>query len=135
MKVLGIHHVAIAVKDLDEALKRFSDVLGARAEVEEVPEEKVRVAMIDLGNARIELLQGLSPDSAISKFIEKRGEGIHHIAVEVDNIDEACREISQKGYRLVYPEPKLVAGGKRRVNFVHPKDMHGVLLELVEVVK
>jgi len=135
MRVRGIHHIAIAVKDVDEALKKFRDVLGIEAEVEEVPEEGVKVAMINVGNARIELVQGLSPDSAVSKFVEKRGEGIHHIAIAVDNVDEASRELVLKGYRLVYPQPKIVAKGKRKINFVHPKDLHGVLLELVEEVR
>ncbi len=134
MRVKGIHHIAIAVKNLDEAIRKFKEVLGIEPVVEEVPEEKVRIAMIDLGNAKIEVLQGTDPESAVTKFVEKRGEGIHHIAIAVESVDEACKELSQKGFKLVYPEPKLVAGGKRRINFVHPKELHGVLLELVEEV-
>ena len=132
MKVLGIDHIAIAVKNLDEAIKKFSAVLGSDYIVEEVPEENVRIAMFRLGNARIELLQPLTDQSSLAKFIEKRGEGIHHLAVKVENIDEACKELRNAGFRLVYEEPKSVAGGKRRINFVHPKELHGVLLELVE---
>jgi len=132
MKVLGLDHVAIAVKNLDEAIKKFSALLGSDYVVEEVPEENVKIAMFRLGNVRIELLQPLSEQSAVAKFIEKRGEGIHHIAVRVENIDEACRKLREAGYRLVYETPRSVAGGKRRINFVHPKDLHGVLLELVE---
>ncbi len=134
MKVLGIHHIAVAVRDVEQAVKRFREVLGIEAEIEEVPEENVKVAMLNLGNARIELVQGLSPDSPVSKFVEKRGEGIHHIAIAVDNVEEFCRELSSKGFKLVYPQPKSVAKGRRRINFVHPKDLHGVLLELVEEV-
>ncbi len=135
MKVLGVHHIAIAVKNLDEAVEKFKKVMDVDIEIEDVPEEKVRVAMIDLGNAKIELLEGTAPDSAITKFIEKKGEGIHHIAIAVDNVDEACKQLSSMGFKLVYPEPKLVAKGKRKINFIHPKELHGVLLELVEEVK
>ncbi len=132
MKVLGLDHVAIAVKNLDEAVEKLKKVLGVEPHIEEVPEEKVKIAMFDLGNVRIEVLQGTAPDSAVTKFVEKRGEGIHHIAVRVDNIEKATEELKSLGFELVYPEPKVVAGGSRKINFVHPKSVHGVLLELVE---
>lgn len=131
-KILKIDHLGIAVKDLDEAVKFYRDILGLDlVKIEEVPEEKVRVAMFRVGESYIELLEGTSPDSAISKYIEKRGEGIHHIALRVDDIGGAVGELKDK-VRLVYEQPKTVAGGERIITFIHPKSAHGVLLELVE---
>ncbi len=131
MRVLD--HIGIAVKSVDEALKLYRDLLGLEVvEVEEVPEEKVKVAMLKAGSTYIELLEGTSEDSAISKYVAKRGEGIHHIAIRVDNVDEVCRKLKEAGLRLVYEEPKLVSGGKRKINFIHPKSAHGVLLEVLE---
>jgi len=133
MRVLAIDHVAIAVKNLDEAIETFKKILGAGpVKVEEVPEEKVRVAMFRVGESYIELLEGTSPDSAVTKFIEKRGEGIHHIALRVVSVDEEARRLGSEGFRLVYPEPRTVATGDRKIEFIHPKSVHGVLLELVE---
>ena len=133
MKVLAVDHVAIAVKNLNDAIETFKKILGAEpVKVEEVPEEKVRVAMFRVGESYIELLEGTSPDSAITKFIEKRGEGIHHIALRVANVDEESRRLEKEGFRLVYPEPRIVATGDRKIEFIHPKSVHGVLLELVE---
>ncbi len=128
-----LDHIGIAVKNLDEAIKFYRDVLGLElVEVEEVPEEKVKIAMFKAGSVYIELLQGLSEDSAISKYIAKRGEGIHHIAIRVENVDALTKELKEKGVRVVYEEPKLVSGGKRKINFIHPKATHGVLLEILE---
>ncbi len=132
VKILKIDHLGIAVKNLDEAVKLYKDILGLElVKVEEVPEEKVRIAMFKVGESYIELLEGTSPESAISKFIEKRGEGIHHIALRVDNIREAVKELKNK-VKLVYEEPRTVAKGERTITFIHPKSAHGVLLELVE---
>ncbi len=128
-----LDHIGIAVKNLDEAIKFYRDILGLElVEVEEVPEEKVKIAMFKAGSVYIELLQGLSEDSAISKYIAKRGEGIHHIAIRVENVDALTKELKEKGVRVVYEEPKLVSGGKRKINFIHPKATHGVLLEILE---
>lgn len=128
-----LDHIGIAVKNLDEAVKFYRDVLGLElVEVEEVPEEKVKIAMFKAGSVYIELLQGLSEDSAISKYIAKRGEGIHHIAIRVESVDALTKELKEKGVRVVYEEPKLVSGGKRKINFIHPKATHGVLLEILE---
>ncbi len=128
-----LDHIGIAVKNLDEAIKFYRDILGLElVEVEEVPEEKVKIAMFKVGSVYIELLQGLSEDSAISKYIAKRGEGIHHIAIRVENVDALTKELKEKGVRVVYEEPKLVSGGKRKINFIHPKATHGVLLEILE---
>lgn len=128
-----LDHIGIAVKNLDEAIKFYRDILGLKLiEVEEVPEEKVKIAMFRAGSVYIELLQGLSEDSAISKYIAKRGEGIHHIAIRVENVDALTKELKEKGVRVVYEEPRLVSGGKRKINFIHPKATHGVLLEILE---
>ncbi|RLG78166.1 MAG: methylmalonyl-CoA epimerase [Thermoprotei archaeon] len=131
--MLGLDHIAIAVKNLDEAIDTFKKLLGVDPEkVEEVTEEKVRIAVFDLGNVTVELLQGISPDSAVTRFVEKRGEGLHHIAIRVEGINEACKELDSKGFKLVYPEPRVVANGERKIEFIHPKSVHGVLVELVE---
>ncbi len=128
-----LDHIGIAVKNLDEAMKFYRDVLGLElVEVEEVPEEKVKIAMFKAGSVYIELLQGLSEDSAISKFVAKRGEGIHHIAIRVEDVDTLTKELKERNVRVVYEEPKLVSGGKRKINFIHPKATHGVLLEILE---
>jgi len=131
-----LDHIGIAVKNLDEAVRFYRDVLGLELEgVEEVPEESVKVAMFRVGDTHIELLQGTTPESAISKFIEKRGEGIHHIAVRVEDVDKSVEVLKSRGAVLVYDKSKLVSKGSRKINFVHPKSTGGVLLELVERVK
>lgn len=134
---MRLHHIGIAVKDLESAMRFYSEVLKLKlVGVEEVKEEGVKIAMFDAGGVRIELLQGLTPESAISKYIEKRGEGIHHIAFSVDDVDNLCRVLTEKGVQLTYPQPKLVAGGSRKINFIHPKSTSGVLIEvLTEAVK
>ena len=133
MKVLGIDHIAIAVKDLDKAIETFKRVLNSEPiRIEEVPEEKVKIAMFKVGEVSIELLQALSPDSAIAKFIEKRGEGLHHIALRVDDAEAATRYLKEIGYNVIYESPKEVSHGERKINFIHPKSAHGVLLEIVE---
>lgn len=126
-----IDHVGIAVKSLEEAVKTY-ELLGFEVEeVEEVAEQKVRVAMLPVGESRIELLEATSEDSAIAKFIAGRGEGIHHIAVNAENIEEALQRAKDAGLRLIDEKPRIGAGGKK-VAFVHPKSTHGVLLEFVE---
>ncbi|MBO8174422.1 MAG: methylmalonyl-CoA epimerase [Thermococcus sp.] len=126
-----IDHVGIAVKNLDEAIKLW-EALGLKvAEIEEVPEQKVRVAVFKVGESRIELLEGTSEDSPISKFIAKRGEGIHHIALGVENIEEHLEKLKEQGFRLIDEKPRIGAGGAR-IAFVHPKSVNGVLLELCE---
>ncbi len=131
-RVLKIDHLGIAVKDLKEAVEAYKKILGVEpVEIEEVPQEKVKVAMFKVGESYIELLEGTTPDSAISKYIEKRGEGIHHIAFRVEDIEKAMEELKDK-VRFVYDKPRVVSNGKRIINFIHPKSAHGVLIELVE---
>ena len=131
--ILGVDHIAIAVKNLDEAIEKYRKLLGIEPEkVEEVPQEKVKIAMFNVGGVRIELLQGLSPDSSVSKFIEKRGEGIHHIALRVDDVVKEAERLSKEGFKVLYSEARVVSGGERKINFIHPKTACGVLLEIVE---
>ncbi|HDN74522.1 MAG TPA: methylmalonyl-CoA epimerase [Archaeoglobus sp.] len=129
--VRKIDHVGIAVKNLEEAIKTYRALGLEVSEIEEVKEQKVRVAMLPVGESRIELLEATSPDSAIAKFIERRGEGIHHLAINVSNIDEALKNAKDSGLTLIDEKPRMGAGGKK-VAFVHPKSTHGVLLEFVE---
>lgn len=133
---MKLHHIGIAVKDLEAAMKLYGDVLKLKLlGVEEVPEEGVKIAMYDAGGVRVELLTGTRPDSAISKFIEKRGEGIHHIAFHVDDVDAVCNVLSSAGLQLTYPQPKLVSGGSRKINFINPKSTGGVLIEVLTEVR
>jgi methylmalonyl-CoA epimerase len=127
-----IDHLGIAVKDLAQARKLYEQ-LGLKVVSEEVVEhEKVRVAMIPIGDeSRIELLEATSDDSAIAKFIAKRGEGIHHIAIHVPNLSETIEELKKAGTRFISDEMKIGAGGHLYV-FVHPSSAGGVLLELVQ---
>ena len=126
-----IDHVGIAVKNLEEAIKVWEGLGLKVEEIEEVPDQKVRTAIIHIGESRIELLEPTAEDSPIAKFIAKRGEGIHHIALGVTNIEEYLKELKEKGYRLIDEEPRIGAGGAK-IAFVHPKAVTGVLLELCE---
>ncbi|WP_420038295.1 methylmalonyl-CoA epimerase [Sulfidibacter corallicola] len=126
-----IDHIGIAVPELDAAIEQYQTLGFDFDHVEEVPEQKVKTAFFELGDAHVELLEATEPDSAIAKFLGKRGPGIHHICVEVDDIEAALAEYRAAGVRLVNEEPVIGAGG-HRVAFVHPKATHGVLLELLE---
>jgi methylmalonyl-CoA/ethylmalonyl-CoA epimerase len=129
---MKIDHIGIATRGIDEAAKFYRDVLGLdMTETEEVAGQKVRVAMLPIGESRIELLEATSDDSPISRFLEKRGPGIHHIAVCVDDIHTALARLKQKGARLIDEAPRRGAGGCL-VAFVHPSSTGGVLLELVQ---
>ncbi len=126
-----IDHLGIAVKSLAQA-RKFYEQLGLDvAEEETVPHEKVKVAMVPLGESRIELLEATSADSVIAKFIEKRGEGLHHVALHVPDINRAVEQLKAAGTRFVNEEVKIGAGGHLYV-FVHPSSTGGVLLELVQ---
>ncbi|HEX5433791.1 MAG TPA: methylmalonyl-CoA epimerase [Candidatus Angelobacter sp.] len=126
-----IDHLGIAVKSLTQA-RKFYEQLGLEIANEElVPHEKVKVAMIPLGDSRIELLEPTSSDSTIAKFLEKRGEGLHHIALHVSDLTQAVDQLKASGARLISDEIKVGAGGHLYV-FVHPSSTGGVLLELVQ---
>jgi methylmalonyl-CoA/ethylmalonyl-CoA epimerase len=128
---MRIDHIAIAVNSVDEALKDYQSVLNIdRLEFEVVPNEKVKVAMLELEDTRIELMEPTSPDSPIKKFLNDRGEGIHHIAITADDIEQDVAKASAKGMKML---GGLRSGSYgRRITFIHPKSLHGVLTELCE---
>ncbi len=127
-----IDHIGIAVEDLEAALAPYVDGLGLVVDhMEEVPTERVRVAMLPIGDAKLELLEPTDPESAIAKFIERRGPGIHHIALAVEDVAGSIESLKAAGVRLIDEEPRPGAGGTR-VAFAHPKGFNGVLVELVE---
>ena len=129
---MKIDHIGIATRGIDEAAAFWLSALGLSAvETEEVADQKVRVAMLPIGESRIELLEGTAADSPISRFIEKRGPGIHHLAVNVEDIHRALAQLKENGARLIDTEPRVGAGGCL-VAFVHPSSTGGVLLELVQ---
>ena len=130
--MMKIDHIGIATRGIEDAMTFYRDALGLDiAETEEVASQKVLVAMLPIGDAHIELLEATSNDSPIARFLEKRGPGIHHIAVRVDDIRAALADLRQKGARLIDEEPRTGAGGCL-VAFVHPSSTGGVLLELVQ---
>lgn len=127
-----IDHIGIAVKDLKEAIKLYEGILGLKvAEIEEVPDQKVRVAFLPTGDSEVELLESTSPDGPIARFIEKNGEGIQHIAFRVDNVEEKLAELKEKGVRLINEKPRRGAGGAM-IAFLHPKSTFGTLIEICE---
>lgn len=129
---MKIDHIGIATNGIATGTDLWRDLLGLHPhEIEEVPQQKVRVCMLPLGDSRIELLEPMSDDSPISKFLQKRGPGIHHIAVEVDDISAVLAELKGKGTRLIDEQPRAGAGGCL-VAFIHPSSTGGVLLELVQ---
>ena len=129
---MKINHLGIATNDIAGALTFWEDALGlGNVHTETVEDQKVRVAMLPLGESRIELLEPTSEDSPISKFLEKRGGGIHHIAIEVEDIRASLAKLKEKGMRLIDEHPRIGAEGCL-VAFVHPSSANGVLLELVQ---
>ena len=131
MKALKIDHIGIAVKDLEKALE-FYEALGMKADGTEVVEEqKVKVAFLPTGDSEIELLESTSEDGPIARHIEKKGEGIQHLALRVENIEEAISDLMEKGIRMIDQKPRYGAGGAK-IAFVHPKSTNGILLELTE---
>lgn len=125
-----IAHIGIAVKDLESAIEAFSDLLNCPPDhKEEVTDQKVQTAMFKVGQSKLELLEGTSPDSAISKYIEKRGPGIHHICLEVDDIEKELERLKQNGASLIDEKPRIGVGG-RKIAFVHPRSTAGILIEL-----
>ena len=130
--VSKIDHIGIAVKNLDEQIHFYSDVLGLPLEkIETVPDQKVRVAIFPIGETRIELLEPTSNDSPIAKFLEKRGQGIHHIAYFVRDLEGNLEILEKKGIELIDKQPRIGAEGSK-IAFLHPKSTYGVLIELCE---
>lgn len=132
MFAYNLDHVALAVRDLDHALAEYARLFGAKAMYREVvAEQGVEEAMVAVGGSYIQLLQPLSDDTPVGRFIAKRGEGMHHIALAVADIDAALAHLKAEGSRLVDEEPR-VGGRGARIAFVHPKAFAGTLVELVE---
>ncbi|MBN2878054.1 MAG: methylmalonyl-CoA epimerase [Clostridia bacterium] len=130
MDIKQIDHIGIAVKNIEESLEIYK-LLGLECTgIETVDDQKVKVAFLPCGESELELLEPTSEDSAVSKFIEKKGEGMHHIAVRVDNIEKALAELKDKGIRLIDETPRYGAGGAK-IAFVHPKETK-VLIELTQ---
>ena len=132
MKILGIEHIGIAVNQIDERKDFWEKVLGIKLTGQEnVESESVETAIFDSDSGKIELLESKNPDSAIQKFINKSGEGIHHICLKVDDIESAIGELKIAGISVIYPVPKVGAEGFL-VTLIHPKDTGGVLVELAQ---
>jgi len=132
MKILKIDHLGIAVKSIDGGKNFWTDALGLSLEgTETVAEQKVTTAFLPVGESEVELLESTAPDGPISKYLEKKGEGIQHIAFRVENIEEALAELKAKGIQLIDEKPRRGAGGAR-IAFLHPKATSGVLVELCE---
>ncbi len=129
-----IDHVAIIVRNIEQALEFYRDTLGIEpSEVKEVPTEQVRIAFLPMGGpggSEIELIEPTTSDSSLTKFLDKRGEGMHHICLEVENIEDTLQEMQAKGAAVLDKQPRIAAEG--RAIFLHPKGTNGVLLELLE---
>jgi len=132
-RVKKINHVAIVVRDIDAALAFWRDQLGLTLDhIEDVPSQASKVAFMPVGEGEIELVEPTNPDSGLAKYLNTRGEGMHHLCVEVDDIEGMLAQLKEKGVRLINEEPLDLPG--RRMAFIHPKSTNGVLLELYELI-
>lgn len=132
-EIKKINHVAILVEDIDSALTFWRDQLGLPLDhVEDVPSQSSKVAFMPVGEGEVELVQPTDPDSGLGKFLEKRGEGMHHLCIEVDDIEAMLTNLQTKGVRLINEVPLDLPG--RRMAFIHPKSTNGVLVELYEII-
>ena len=130
--IAKINHIGIAVNSIDEAVKLYTDVLGLKVkDIEVVADQKVKTAIIPVGESKIELIESTDPEGTIAKHIGKRGEGLHHLALEVSNIEDALETLLNKGVALVDEQPRKGVENSR-IAFLHPKETNRVLLELVE---
>lgn len=132
MKVLSVDHIGVAVSGIESSRSFWEETLGLSFEgTETVSEQKVTTAFFPVGESEVELLEATEPESPVGKFLEKRGEGIHHVAFRVENIEEALDELKAKGVRLIDQTPRKGAGGGL-IAFIHPKETNGVLVELCQ---
>lgn len=130
--VTKVDHIGIAVKSIEESLKFYEGALGIKCTGKEfVEEQNVMTAFLPVGDTEVELLESTTEDGTIAKYIEKKGEGLHHIAFRVDDIEKTLEELKAQGYRLIDEKPRLGAGGAR-IAFIHPKATNGVLIEISE---
>jgi len=133
IKVKKINHIAIAVENIEAILPFWQEALGlSLTHIEEVPSQKARVAFLPVGEGEIELVQPTDPDTGTAKFIKEKGPGMHHLCLEVENIDQALEELKVKGVRLIHETAQVLPG--RKMAFVHPKSTGGVLVELYEII-
>ena len=131
-QIKKINHIAIVVKDIDESLKFWATALGLELHhVEDVPSQASKVAFIPVGESEIELVQPTTEDSGMAAYLEKRGEGMHHLCIEVDDIEAKMQELKDAGIRLINDVPQVLPG--RKMAFIHPKSASGVLVELYEI--
>jgi len=132
MELTHIEHIGIAVKSLDEAIPYYEDILGLKCyAIEEVKDQKVKTAFFKIGQTKLELLESLDPEGPVGKFIEKKGEGVHHIAFAANGVQNALNDAEEKGVRLIDKHPRKGAEGLN-IAFLHPKSTFGVLTELCE---
>jgi methylmalonyl-CoA/ethylmalonyl-CoA epimerase len=132
MKATHIEHIGIAVRNLEDSIRFYEDVLGLKCyAIEEVKDQKVKTAFFKIGQTKIELLESTAPDGPIAKFIEKKGEGMHHLAFAVDGLTESLAEVKSKGIELIDEKPRPGAEGLQ-IAFLHPKSTRGVLTEFCE---
>ena len=132
-KIKKIDHVALVVADIDEALSFWQDSLGLELEhIEDIPREKSAIAFLPLGDSEIELVQPTSDDSGVAKYLQKRGPGMHHICLEVDDIEGMLAQLKAKDVHLIHEEAVIAESGKKYA-FIHPKAAFGVLVELYEL--
>lgn len=133
MLPINLHHTAIAVRDLDATLASLARLYGVEPISREVvPDQGVEEAMVPLGGSYLQVLQALGPETPVGRFMEKRGEGLHHLAIQVADIDQALTHLEAQGAHLIDREPRI-GGGGHRMAFVHPRETGGTLIELVEV--
>ncbi len=132
MKAMKLDHIGIAVKNLDEVASFYEDVLGIKVhDTEVVEDQKVKVAFLPIGDTELELLESTHDDGPIARYIDKKGEGVQHLAFKVEDIDYSISYMMDKGYRMIDESPRYGAGGAR-IAFMHPKGTKGVLVELCE---
>lgn len=132
-KIKKINHVAIVVENIESALEFWQDQLGLELDhVEDVPSQASKVAFLPVGEGEVELVQPTDPDTGLAKYLEKKGEGMHHLCLEVDHLESVLKTLKKKGVRLINEEPLDLPG--RRMAFIHPKSANGVLVELYEII-
>jgi lactoylglutathione lyase/methylmalonyl-CoA/ethylmalonyl-CoA epimerase len=128
-----VDHISIAVKSLEEGLKTYEKLLGIKpSHIEEVPDQGIKAAMIQVGDVEIELIEPTNPDSGVAKFLEKKGEGIHHVCLEVDDVDKELESLAARGVDLIDKQGRKGLAGK--IGFLHPRSTNGVLIELAQKV-
>jgi len=132
-EIKRIHHIAVLVEDIDTSLKFWHDILGIEpSHISNMPNEAARIAFLPVGESEIELVQPVTSDSGLSRFLEKHGPGMHHLCLEVDNLQGFLRQLKTKGVQLINEEPKVGEDG-RLYAFIHPKSTNGVLVELYQL--